>query len=136
MERLRHRIQGLPKKVYDLILDFFFTAEPSERIIDKEYKQPSKLQVSHETREKFATTYYGSLYSYFNLTDKRLLCKWMITVPKNHLDLIHHISFYGADDGWHIPFKPPLIFREIAGPISLYRSLSCSRSLKREAGRR
>jgi hypothetical protein len=63
---LRQRILDRPQELYDMILDFTFTANPRTLEITADYQPPPTLQVSRATRRTFANSYFGpgSVFSF------------------------------------------------------------------------
>lgn len=58
LEDLAQRVQNLPAELYDMVLEYTFTADEERIEITLAYKPPAQLQVSRATRELFAQDYY------------------------------------------------------------------------------
>lgn len=58
LEDLAQRVQDLPAELYDMVLEYTFTAGRERIEITPAYKPPPQLQVSRTTRDLFAKHYY------------------------------------------------------------------------------
>lgn len=61
---LAERVQALPPELFNRIQDCTFTATSGEVDIFDDSLPPSCLQVSHDTRRKFAESYYPNTIFY------------------------------------------------------------------------
>ncbi|KAF2482973.1 hypothetical protein BDY17DRAFT_323742 [Neohortaea acidophila] len=98
---LEDGLYSLPQELFNEIRKLVFEAPSGTRVIDKDYKPPSSLQVSKETREVFAKTYYGN-GSVFEI-EKAVAEKWIDTIPIKHTDLIQEVKIVGP--GYEAPVE-------------------------------
>lgn len=58
LEELAQRVQDLPAELYDMVLEYTFTADEERVAISPYYKPLARLHVSRATRDLFAKNYY------------------------------------------------------------------------------
>lgn len=86
------RIQSLPQELFDLIHDYTFTVLTSTPvIIDKSFKLPSNLQVSHGTRGDLARGFF--LNSTFLFYDTAELLAWTKALTVEHQRLVMTLRY-------------------------------------------
>lgn len=81
--QLAHRVQSLPRELYDEICNFTFTTNDEYIRVLGDYTPPSTLGVSKATRAKAAETYFST--PTFCVGSRSALLKWLLSLPTKHL---------------------------------------------------
>ena len=89
-EELAERVQSLPPELYREVYDYTCTTRSRVRRINAAYKCPKLLAVDRSSRAKFAGQYYGK-DAIFYVSDWTLGRKWLESLAKQHLQLLHQI---------------------------------------------
>lgn len=84
--------------------------------ITHSYRPPALLQVSRESRQKFATTYYGSS-NVFVSSDADSMKRWLQKLNRHHRALVQTVIY--VDGSINRVFKPPLDPEEMRRDISI-----------------
>ena len=92
MDSLASLVQALPPELFRILYDHTFSSSPQEITIDAAYTPPSCLQVSQNTRDAFAKTYYTRSIFY---GDNNSIAKWIVALKGNHLDLSAEVRILG-----------------------------------------
>lgn len=87
-------VQSLPKELYDWIYELVFTAGSTGWPIRvrNSYRPPAMLQVSRASRQKFATSYYGSSNG-FKFRDEMGMRKWLKSLEYEEKVLLQEIIY-------------------------------------------
>ncbi|KAF2164813.1 hypothetical protein M409DRAFT_24718 [Zasmidium cellare ATCC 36951] len=96
MEKLIRHIHDLPVDIFDIIQDFFFTMPPRTMEINGHYRPPAELQISRETRKKFAWVYYTFTTFFASCWDDQKVYDWLKSLPRPHLYHVDRIEMYVA----------------------------------------
>lgn len=116
MTRLVAQIQsGLPPELSEMILEFTLASSrsssnlcdaPPAKIlaeqhlrgvkVDARYRPPAFLRLSRKYRELFARSYYTNTVFHVK---KKLLVKWLRSLPPHHANLLTEVRFYHIKDG-------------------------------------
>ncbi|KAK3720991.1 hypothetical protein LTR37_003281 [Vermiconidia calcicola] len=91
MQDFQYLFDGLPAELRLIIEDFTFSAGPTIQRINIDYKPPSAFQVSTDTRQKFATSYYRD--TAFTITKQAPLRKWLSTLKPEHREQIKTVHY-------------------------------------------
>ena len=100
MATLGNLVQSLPREIFDDIYDLTFTASPDNHIINEAYEPPNCLQVSQDTREAFAKSYYEEGSTFLVKSHK-----WARSLEKRHAKML--TSIYITDKTIIIPVGVP-----------------------------
>ena len=111
MDGLNERIHALPPELFNRINDFVFTAEPGNRIVDRNYKPSQLLSVSKSTRLRFAQSVYGSA-STFVFHDVELLARWLAALDPIHKSMLQKVQYRSGE-------QPPSFVRDFGPPIDI-----------------
>lgn len=90
-------VQSLPTELRDYIYDLTFSTGTKhwsalgEKDIDETYKPPPLLHMNRHIREVYAKQFYGNHDSIFWFSSPEVALKWLASLPKDHLEMIHHI---------------------------------------------
>ncbi|KAK4494964.1 hypothetical protein PRZ48_014320 [Zasmidium cellare] len=91
-DQLQKRIHDLPREIFDMIQDCFFTMPPRTMEINRHYKPPAELQVSRETRERFSWVYYFNTTFTASCWDDQCVYDWLSSLPRGHLYAVERIE--------------------------------------------
>jgi hypothetical protein len=106
---LSHRILALPAELYNRIYFYVFTSESTTNYekLDKSYRPPSCLQVSHASRAHFAPLYYS--ITVFAVQNQKEFVTWFKKLDKKHIGLLRGFRLIPRNDlknvamsTWHI----------------------------------
>jgi hypothetical protein len=97
VEQLHAGLQSLPQELFDEIFKLTFTHNADQIFLTKDYRPPSQLQVSHQTRKDFIRSYYGEtkLISQVDyvvrvsaMWEAKCLGSWLSSLSKNALHVL------------------------------------------------
>lgn len=90
-DELAMRLQGMPAEIFNYIFDLTI-AVGDDVLVDRTYKPPIGLQLSHETREAFALAFYSKTSFHSDCgTDPSTLENWLAALPSKHINLLRTV---------------------------------------------
>lgn len=95
---LKHRLDLLPRELYDYIYCLTFVNTGDYAAIDTDYQPPSNLQVSRKTRIAATLHHYAS--TEFCFDDHRLCLKWLLSLSKEHLSMLRSVRCESTSGSW------------------------------------
>ena len=101
LEDLAQRMQDLPVELYDMVLEYSFTADEERVGVSWSYKPPARLQVSRATRELFAKKYYSRTRFFLSSQQSIELADCLIeSIPFAHVELMDpNLTYFFATGG-------------------------------------